>query len=84
MLILIQPSSFSETKPFVSMYVSFLPEVFKCIHVQTLQEKKKKCHFINLLACNECVESADKEASLEEIGQVHLSDFIFLSHSSQR
>lgn len=32
MLILIQSSSFSETKPIVSMNMSFLCEVFECIH----------------------------------------------------
>lgn len=77
MLILTQSSSFGETKPFVSMNVSFLFEVFKCIHMQTLQEKKKECNFINLLACNKCVENIDKELNLEEIGEVHLSDLPF-------
>lgn len=40
MLVLAQSSSFSETKPFVTMNVSFLCGVFECVCIQTLQEKK--------------------------------------------
>lgn len=45
--------------------------------MQTLWEKKKERNFINLPACNKCVENIDKEASLEEIRQVHISDLSF-------
>jgi len=51
--------------------------MFKCVHMQTLQEKKKECDLPNLLACDKYVRNIDKEANLEEVGQVHLSDLSF-------
>lgn len=46
--------------------------------MQTPQENKKECSFINPVACHICIESIRREANLEEIGQVQLTDFLSL------
>lgn len=58
----------------MSKDVAFLCGVFNCIANANIAVEEKS-NFINLLACNKCVENIDKVASLEETGL--LSDLPF-------